>query len=274
MKISWILTAIILVIAFIGMVLFYNNIVNIDELSAFGSIFAAAGSLIAVVWFYNSLQQQGIQLKEQRQQFQLEFNNLRIESKRNLISLAKSILDDMETDINKSLEGTDTLEDLPVLFMTKALPLLKPIMDSDDVTTVLDAIKEYNSIMKPLNTFLSIIKNVTILFLENDGHGYISDPVRLEQFIYLHRYTIKDKPFISKYYPTAILLAEQMNRLNLDIVIIATETALALNEPRFMITSKILQDVLAYKEKNEYLPTIAEKWLESISKKEKEINQI
>ncbi len=68
---SWLLTVIILILAITGIILFYKDILNINELSAFGSIFAATGSLIAVVWFYNSLQQQAIQLKEQRQQFQL-----------------------------------------------------------------------------------------------------------------------------------------------------------------------------------------------------------
>ena len=83
MKKSWILTVIVLSFAIIGIILFYNKNLNIDELSAFGSIFAAAGSFIAVIWFYNSLQQQNIQLNEQRKQFQLEFNNLRLEIKRN-----------------------------------------------------------------------------------------------------------------------------------------------------------------------------------------------
>ena len=121
MKKSWILTIVIFFIAVISIILFYTKIINIDELSAFGSIFAAAGSLIAIVWFYNSLKQQSIQLNEQRTQFQLEFNNLRLEGKRSVIAIAKTILDDMEAKVNISLKDIGKLEDLPTLFLAKIL---------------------------------------------------------------------------------------------------------------------------------------------------------
>jgi short subunit fatty acids transporter len=47
-----------------------------NKISDYGSIFAAG--FVAVIWFYNGLQLQSKQLDEQREQFQLEFNNLKM----------------------------------------------------------------------------------------------------------------------------------------------------------------------------------------------------
>lgn len=263
MKNSWVLTIAIFFIAIISIILFYTKIINIDELSAFGSIFAAAGSLIAIVWFYNSLRQQSIQLNEQRTQFQLEFNNLRLEGKRSVIATAKTILDDMEDKVNISLKDFGKLEDLPTLFLTKFFPLLKPITESKDPEEVLEAIKECSLILGPARTFLGLMKDAGILFLENDGVAVIDDDNQPEWFIITYQKHLENKSIISRYLPIATILSNIMVKVKLRIIFIASETALALMEPTYMKEDEILNDVLEYKEKNNYLPKIAEEWLET-----------
>lgn len=248
-----------------SIIAYYNETFNINELSAFGSIFAAAGGLIAIVWFYNSLQQQTTQLNEQRKQFQLEFNNLRLESKRSVITIVKLILEDMEVKVNNSLNGIGKLEELPTLFMTNALPFLKPITESEDFEKVLEATKNFNLILTPARIFLSLMKDAGILFLENDGIAVIKDDGEPEWFIILYQEHLKSKPFISRYLTTAILLSQFMVKIKLKAVTIATETSLALMSPSYMKKDEILKDVLDFKEKNNFLPKIAEKWLKSLS---------
>jgi len=264
MKKSWILTIVIFFIAVISIILFYTKIINIDELSAFGSIFAAAGSLIAIVWFYNSLKQQSIQLCEQRAQFQLEFNNLRLEGKRSVIAIAKTILDDMETKVNNSLSGIGKLEELPTLFLPKVFPCLVPIGESKNYETVMDAITKCSLILTPARIFLSSMKDVGMIFLENEGITVIDDNGQPEWFIITYQEHLSNKPFISRYLPTAILLAEFMVKVDFKAISIAGETSMALMKPNCMKEDKILNDVLEYKEKNNnYLPKIAEEWLET-----------
>jgi len=60
-----------------------------ERLSALGSILAAAGSLLAVIWFSASLWYQSRQLQEQRQQFALQFEHLKETSRRDALILAK-----------------------------------------------------------------------------------------------------------------------------------------------------------------------------------------
>jgi hypothetical protein len=48
-----------------------------EQLSAYGSIFAGAGSILAVIWFTGSLWYQSQQIVEQRGQFSEEFKHLR-----------------------------------------------------------------------------------------------------------------------------------------------------------------------------------------------------
>lgn len=273
MKKSWILTIVIFFIAVISIILFYTKIINIDELSAFGSIFAAAGSLIAIVWFYNSLKQQSIQLNEQRVQFQLEFNNLRLEAKRSVIAIVKTILDDMEIKVSNSLKDVGKLEDLPTLFLSKVIPYLKPISESKNYETVMDAITKCSLILTPARLFLSLMKDAGIIFLDNEGMAVIDDNGQPEWFIITYQEHLNNKPFISRYLPTAILLAEFMVKIDFKALSIAGETSMALMKPNCMKEDKILKDVLEYKEKNNYLPKIAEEWLKTnnIAKKSNEV---
>ena len=261
MKKSWILTVIVLSFAIIGIILFYNKNLNIDELSAFGSIFAAAGSFIAVIWFYNSLQQQNIQLNEQRKQFQLEFNNLRLESKRSSIAIAKTILDDMEIKVNNSLKDFGKLEDLPTLFLSKAFSFMTPIIESKNLETVMTATENWNLIFTPARTFLSLLKEAGTLFLENDGISIINDNGRPEWFIITYQEQLKDKPFMSRYLPTAVMLAEFIARIKIDTIAVAGQTCLALLSPNCVKEDEILKEIQDFKEKNNYLPQITEEWL-------------
>ena len=66
------------------------------QLSSYGSMVAAAGSLLAVIWFTGSLWYQARQLNEQRTQFLAEFRHLQESSRQDSLLTAKSILDAAE----------------------------------------------------------------------------------------------------------------------------------------------------------------------------------
>ena len=79
----------ILIIALTVMAMYF---VDKDTLSAYGSILAASGGFIAIIWFTASLWYQALQLKEQRIQFQKQFDKSHEEGRRNALSLARDIL--------------------------------------------------------------------------------------------------------------------------------------------------------------------------------------
>ncbi|MEI8128364.1 MAG: hypothetical protein WCG95_01985 [bacterium] len=169
----------------------------------------------------------------------------------------------MEDKVNISLKDIGKLEDLPTLFLAKFFPLLKPITESKDPEKVLEAIKECNTILAPARTFLSLMKDAGILFLENDGIAVIDDDNQPEWFILHYQKQLENKSVISRHLPIAIMLSHIMAKVKLRVILIASETALALMEPAYMKEDEILDDVLEYKEKNNYLPKIAEEWLKT-----------
>jgi len=270
-RILWGLTIITLLVAIIGIELFYLEIITIEELSGFSSIFTASGSLIAIIWFYNSLQQQSTQLEEQRKQFQLEFKNLRLEGKRSIIMLAQTLFNNMETKLTKKLKNNEQIENLPTLFMTKALPLLKPITESEDCKIVLKSCEEFNTMLTPIRFFLFSLKEIGILFLEHEDITVINDDNKPEWFIDTYKKQLSRMPLIKEYLSTAILLSILMIRVKLDAVNISNLTAYDLlytknDMSTILKTDKMKKSIESFKEKNKTLPKIAEVWLKTYIK--------
>jgi uncharacterized protein (UPF0333 family) len=311
------LTLAVLLIAFV----IYFIDIDVNEKLAVGSIFAAAGSFVSIIWFYSSLQQQSIQLEEQRKQFKLE-------NRTKIIATAKTILDDMENEINNLLKckfikthrtcqnvstqgSPPTLTELPDLFYDCVMQfgLLHKVISGSVLNLRGDHYRRYlvrnvvrnadefyyNAMLEPIERFLFSIKDVGILFLENDGIE-IKDSNELWQFIIDYRELLKDKPIISKYLPiiTKLLIhfngeifvskkteddGEEENweckkvavKIAMKAVPIAEKVALALqknlNEPeRYLKEKELLEAILDFREKHDFLPKIAEKWLETHKK--------
>ena len=78
------LSVLVLVVVFV-LIKFFEEY----QISAYGSIIAGAGSLLAVIWFTASLWYQSVQLNEQRIQFSTEFRALKEASRRECLVMAK-----------------------------------------------------------------------------------------------------------------------------------------------------------------------------------------
>jgi len=259
-KVSWVLTAIISFCVLVTVFLYYAKVIDIEELSAYGSIVAAAGSIVAIIWFYNSLQQQAQQLNEQREEFKLEFESLKLEGKRNTIALVRTLLNDMENDINTSLGEFGRLENLSEIFIAKFFPLLEVISGSLNAGEVFGGVEEANKILYPTKNFISTLKLISSLFLENEGVAQIDDSLTAEDFVLHYRERIEKMPLLSKYLPNAILLAEFMGKVDEEGIEIARKVSLLLLKPQYLDEAEVLGEVEKMIVENKKLPAVARMW--------------
>lgn len=255
----WILTILILALTIVSVCL-----LSAEKVSQYGSVFAATGSFIAVIWFYNSLQLQSAQLEEQRKQFQMEFANIRLEGKRNALLIAKDILNNMDIKVSESLKGIGTIENLPNLFLTNILRDIKPIIESDNPNVVLENINQCTKILGPARQFLLSIKEACTIILENEGIQVASSDSQPEWFVKTYYDLIKGRPFVSKYLPTAILLSDYMIPIKLECITLASLAVIGLISPG-IVKEEGIKDMTDFKKNNNgFIPKIVDRYLETI----------
>lgn len=268
----WILSLLVLLFAIVGIIYLPSK-----SIEPYSSMFSAAGSFIAVIWFYNGLKLQSKQLekqeeqiKKQSEQFQLEFNKLKLESKRNAILVAKDILNDMEPRVTSKLGGE--IETLPSLFLN-FLQYLKPITQSDDPEVVLNAVELMSKVLIPARIFLYAIREAGMCILENEGLTF-KDPKAIsgmpEYYIVANYDKLLYTPFISRHINTAKILADLMSYIDLEVVTHATFAALELKNQqsniKTMITDEAIESMRKYNNKKIKPVPIIEKYLQSIGK--------
>ncbi|MDD5022109.1 MAG: hypothetical protein PHR82_08305 [Endomicrobiaceae bacterium] len=260
MKKSLILT--VLVFIFASLCLFC---IPIQQMSAYSSIFSVAVALIAVIWFYNSLQLQSTQLDEQRKQFQLEFNNIKLESKRNTLLLVKEILIDMDKKVTDELDGIGKLENMLDLFIHKVLPALSNIADTADPNIVMEEIHKCNKILIPINMFLISMKDVFKLILENEGEIISENNYTNEMFVNIYGKKIKNNAFLSKYIGIANSLSGFMIQFKLEVIELASLAVIGLKSPRTLKNEEFISKINEFKNNNNvWVPKIVEVYLESL----------
>ncbi|MDR3047113.1 MAG: hypothetical protein LBU51_05795 [Bacteroidales bacterium] len=111
------------------------------------------------------------------EQFQLEFSNMHLESKRHKLLVVRDILNDIDKRVRESLKDVATLKTLPNMpdmFFNITLHI-KVISENDNPNTVRQAIAQINKFLVPARTFLSGFKEAAILILEDENIYVIED---------------------------------------------------------------------------------------------------
>lgn len=269
--ILWLLTFTIILLSFLVVAF-----VDTDKMSAIGAVFGAAGGFVAVIWFYNGLELQSVQIQEQqkqlteqRAQFQLEFNNIKLEAKRNALLVAREILNDMENRVQISLDGIGTINNLHVLFLNGLLSHINTITSSERPKIVLDEIKEFAKVLGPARTFLYSFREAATIILENENIAITNSKDEPEWFVIGYEKYLQNRPFISRFLPVARLLSMVMTPVKLEIISIASFAAMGLLNPN-LIEDEAIQDMVNFRNKDaKATPKIVEKYLSTLSSEQK-----
>jgi hypothetical protein len=238
-----------------------------NELSGYGSIVGAAGSLLAVIWFSASLWFQGVQLREQRtqlreqrEQFTREFSHLQETSRREAILMAKGILDAAEQQAVRQHGGINSISELPSLYLH--FTEFKSIMESDDPSVVTESV---NAWMKKEGAALALmkgIKSAAEVYFRAVGISEVDYSKKPEEFVYVYGPRFWGVPFFSSLEGTATMLADFMIRLEpgREAALIAFFAATAQGVGKNILKmDKVMESLRKHREKNYPVPKIAEK---------------
>lgn len=233
---------------------------NQNVLSAYGSILAAAGSFVAVIWFTGSLWYQAQLLKEQRVQFQKEFTKSHEEGRRNALLLARDILNTAE---ERALAMNPNISSLSELFPLYAnFTEFKDIMDSEDPLAVQKAVTSWIKKEGPAIAIMKGIKSAAQVYFVAVGQDNIDYSKEPEEFVYIYGPHFWNLPFFDAFQGIASLLTEFMIRLEpgRKAVSVASLGAIAaLGHEKLLKIESIKKDIEALREKGYPVPKIAEK---------------
>ena len=205
-RISWLLTTLVILLPIALLQYIPSN-----TLLQYTDIYSTIVAFIAFIWFYQSLYLQRIQLQEQREQFDLEFKQISQSVKREKISLAKSILEEMEKEAQECLEKINSetgmnidMNHLTNLFI-EALKLSNNILESTEEQLVIDTGLKFNKYLNPIETILSGIKRAGIVVFGDEEN--INLNISPEEFVSQYQDKLISFPFFSKHIKNVALLA-------------------------------------------------------------------
>jgi len=252
---------ILILLSFLVAVLTLAAIYYLDDnrLSSIGSMVAASGGLLAVIWFTGSLWYQSQQLKEQREQFKEDFTQLREDSRRSALLLARDILHTAETRALSLNKNMTSLSELPTLYMHFAE--LKEIMESGDPLVVKQAIESWQKKEGPALALMNGLKNAAEVYFRSIGLNNIDYSKEPEEFVLIYGPHFWKLPFFEPYQSTGAMLAEFMvtlepGRKAVTLALFGVMVKIAPSEKLVKIDS-IRQDINKYKEKGYPIPVIA-----------------
>ncbi len=230
---------------------------NTNDLSGYGSIAQAGGSVLAVVWFSAGLWYQAKQLQEQREQFAAQFMHLQESSRRDALQTARNILDDCEQRAIAQA-GISSSGELVTFYMNFAE--LKPILESTNAEEVMRAYQLWMKKEGAALILLTGIKSAAEVYLRSTGVDGIDYTKKPEEFVYIYGPLFFDQPFFGKFYGTAQLLCEFMVRMEpgrsaAQIAFFAARGK-SFGE-RFLKMDKVRGDIQAHVAKGHPLPEIA-----------------
>lgn len=231
-----------------------------DTLSAYGSILAASGGFIAVIWFSASLWYQALQLKEQRIQFQKEFDKSHEEGRRNALLLARDILNNAEDRAIGMNPEISSISELFPLYMN--FVEFKEIMESDDPTTVQHAVNSWMKKEGPAMAYMKGIKNAAQVYFTSIGETDIDYSHEPEKFVYIYGQLLWDLPYFDSLQGHASMLAEFMFQLEpgRKAVPLALFGAMAAHDlDNILKIESVRQDIKEHREKGYKIPKIAER---------------
>ena len=240
------------------LVLFASVVFPPEKLSAYGTIFAAAGSLIAVIFFSASLYYQSIQLREQREQFNTNFSHLRVDAERKAILTAKEMLTDAEEKAIKGVDGLDAIINLPTLYV-HGMAYWKNIIKSNDPEEVMSSFQRWLPLETSATTFVSGVKNAAVVYFKALGMGGIDYSKKPEDFVYIYGTLLREAPYFQMIIGTAELLAQSMFMISpgRSTCILAATLSMAITAPPGVIKEdKVQQDIEEHIEKGYPIPAI------------------
>jgi len=254
---KWILIGLsVLIVLGTAIAIYYFNDV---QLTAYGTIVAAAGSLLAVIWFSASLWYQSIQLEEQRMQFLEEFKQLREEGRRDALLLARDILNAAEARALAMNSEIRSLSDLIPLYIDFAE--FKDIMESKDPIAVQSAVKSWMAKEGPAVVLMKGLKSAAEVYFLAVGKDNIDNSKEPEEFVFSYGPQLWSLPFFEAFQTPATMLVKFMMRLEpgRKSVPIAGLAAMArLGHQRLLRMDSIREDIKDHMAKGYPLPKIAE----------------
>lgn len=232
---------------------------NSTQLSAYGTLLGAAGSILAVIWFTSSLWYQAQQLREQRGQFLAQFHHLRESTRRGALLTAKNILDAAESRAISHHGGITSTSELTTEYMN--FSALKPILESRDPEVVLTFFQEWMKTEGAAMALLKGIKSAAEVYLNSIGIEDVDYAKCPEEFVFIYGPHFMDKPFFDVYQGTANLLAQFMFRLqpgrkSAEIAFFAATAKSAGGQ--VVRVDKVREDIDKHRENGYSVPAIAE----------------
>jgi hypothetical protein len=227
-----------------------------------GTVVGGIGSIIAVIWFYTSLQFQREQLEEQRKQFISEFQQIREDGRRNALILSRDILNETEKRISRMNPELKDISDLVPLYLQ--FSELKPIFEETNPSQVKQYIQDWLKKEGPAVVLMKGIKSAAEIYfrvLNLEGIDFTKDA---EEFVYIYGLHLWKLPFFDVYQPTATMLAEFMIKLSpgRKSVILASMVVASMLAPKgVMRDDKIREDIENHRKKGYPLPKIVEIYL-------------
>ncbi|MDZ4298992.1 MAG: hypothetical protein U0998_06105 [Moraxellaceae bacterium] len=245
-----------------------------NDLSGYGSVVAAAGSLLAVIWFSASLwlqrvqlREQQVQLEEQRLQFTREFSQLQETSRREAILMAKSILDAAEGQAIRQNGTISSISELPSLYLN--FVEMKDIMESDDPDVVTRAVQAWIKKDAAATALMKGIKSAAEVYFKAVGVSEIDYTKEPEEFVYIYGPRFWSIPFFGSYEGTATILAQFMINLapGRKAAFIAQFAATAVGgHAKILKMDKVMDELATHKTMGYPLPRIAVKLYSSFKR--------
>jgi len=230
-----------------------------NDLSGYGSIIAAGGGLIAVIWFTASLWYQSMQLKDQKTHFLAQFQHLQESSRRDSLLTAKNILDAAEERAISHHGGISSSGDLLTQYINFAE--LKPILESNDPDVVFKACQTWIKKEGAALTLIKGIKSAAEVYFRSVGITDVDYTKKPEEFVYIYGPRFWQQPFFEAFQGTATMLCEFMVRLepgrNAAHIAFFAATAKSIGES-ILHMDKVREDIKKHKANGYPLPKIAE----------------
>lgn len=255
-KLYWLLTILVILIPIPCI-----RYISAQTLLQYSDIYSTVVAFLAFIWFYRSLYLQRIQLNEQREQFKLEFQQIKVANKRENISLAKDILKEAEEDVKRQLKDLNLGIDenhLMRLFM-EALRIAKNILENENEKLVASEGLKFYEYLSPIKTILLGVMQAGKIVLEIEGEN--DSNITPEEFISKYKEKLNVFPFFNKYIKHISLLDDFMLKIKFDIVELATLSAGYIQNPILFNKNKIDLLLKNVSKQEQFLPKITQKYL-------------
>ncbi|MHC4212891.1 MAG: hypothetical protein ACYSWP_05885 [Planctomycetota bacterium] len=253
----WILILITVAVIAMGVcvLLYFSD----TKASTIGSVAGACGGILAVVWFLAALKSQSEQLENQKNQFLVEFQTLREESRRNALIFAREVLKDAEEKALKQNPRLNNITDLVTGYLD--FSYLKVVIESSDPHEVLEQFESWKNIEGPAITMIRGIKSASEIYFRAIGLKDIDYSKEPEDFVYIYSPHILKLPYFDSYNGIATILSQIMGRIQpgRKSAMLAFQVALAKTSAKgFMKEEKIREDIEARRASGLPIPKIAE----------------